>query len=371
MHRPARTFLIIFSGLITGLLLLIAAINYLIDPFDYFKGLSPDGLSKQPLQSHERFDRAIKIMIRKPQAILLGSSRVKAGFSQLYFSQLVGKSAYKAAFNGARFDEIYNYFEHALFNQPDLKDVFIGIDFFAFSETIKPVSEYSLKRLKRETLPFDDFFKLLLSQEVLKLSYENHPFKQVTPKQESRFFAKIDEHEYIGISQSMIEKPQMFFESEKIHIMDSYKIDEKKVEMFRRLVETCNNNHIRLKVVFLPVHNAYGKFIYDCDRWRDFEDLKRQLCSCTPIYDFSGFTALNAEVLSNEEPSTYFFEFSHFSPIYGKIILDKIYGIEDRCPDSGKLLTPENIEDHLKIQSRQRDAWLEQNMSNKQDKNRI
>lgn len=358
MLRPERTFLIIFSGLISGLLLLIAAFNYFIDPFDYFKPMSPNGHSKQPFQSHERFDRAIKIMVRKPQAILLGSSRVKAGFSQSYFSQLVGKPAYKAAFNGARFDEIYSYFEHALYNQPDLKDVFIGIDFFAFSETIKPVSEYSAKRLKRDTLLFDDFFKLLLSREVLKLSYENHPFKQVSPNQESRFCMKIDDHEFIGISQSMIEKPQMFFESEKIHIMDSYKIDEKKVEMFRRLVQICKNNHIQLKVVFLPVHNVYGKFIYDCDRWRDFEELKRQLCSCYPIYDFSGFTTLNAEVLSHEETNTYFFEFSHFSPTYGKIILDKIYGIEDRCPDSGKLLNPENIEEHLMIQSRQRDEWL-------------
>lgn len=361
-HQPERTFLIVFLSCTLSVVFFIGAFNYLIDPFGYFKAPPLVGLNekKLPGNSQERFDRVVKIISKKPQALMLGSSRVRAGFPESYFAHIVGYPAYKAAFSGARFDEIFSYFEHALHNQPDLKAVFIGLDFFAFSKNLTPISEYSEERMRRSSLSMNDLFKLLLSQATLNFSYMTYNHNRDPKKFEviDRIHVKVDENDYIDLGTPMIETPEQFLKAEKKMIFDDYVIDSKKVEMFRKLVQTCQKNNIDLKVAFCPAHANYWETIYQCGRWKDFEDLKRELSAIYPIFDFSGFSEFNTELLSKDAYGTYFFELSHFTPHYGKIILDKAYGIEDRCPQGGFLLTQDTVEKHLKTLREQREVWI-------------
>lgn len=363
--RSVRTYLIIFWSCTLSVVFLIGIFNYLIDPFDYFDAPVLLGLSdkKLPGNNQERFDKAMKIMSKKPKAIIFGSSRVRAGFPESYFSKLVGYPAYKAGFSGARFNEIFSYFEHALYNQPDLKAVFIAIDFFAFSSNLHPISEYSEERLRKNSAPLNDWFKLLFSQGTLKFSYATYKHNLDPKKFEivDRIHVKVDENDYVDLGLGLIESPQDFLKVEKKVIFDDYSIDPKKVEMFRKIVRTCKERNIDLKVIFCPAHANYWETIYQCGRWKDFEKLKRELSVIYPIYDFSGFSSFNTETLSNDVAGTYFFETSHFTPYYGRAILDKIYGVEDRCPNTGVLITPETVEGHLKTLRDQREAWVKEN----------
>ena len=60
----------------------IAVFNYFMDPYEYFGPPVVQGLNdkKLPGPTQERFDRAIKIMRKKPQAVMSGSSRVREAF---------------------------------------------------------------------------------------------------------------------------------------------------------------------------------------------------------------------------------------------------------------------------------------------------
>lgn len=360
-----KTFLRVFVSLSFSIIMFIGLFNFLIDPYGYFKSPTLPGLngSKLPGHSQERFDKVIKIMTQKPQAILLGSSRVRAGFPSSYYSQLTGYPAYKAAFSGARFHEIFAYFEHALHNQPDLKAVFLGLDFFSFSKHLTPIAEYSEERMRRSSPLLNDIFKLLLSQVSLKFSYETLKHNQDPQRFEmtNRIHVKVDENDYIDLGTPMIETPEAFLNAEKRMIFDHYEIDPNKVEMFRQIVQTCQEKNIDLKVVFCPIHALYWEMIYQCNRWQDFEQLKKVLSAIYPIYDFSGFSPMNTEALAKEKIGQYYFEMSHFTPFYGVAILDKVFGIEDRCAGCGFLLTPETIESHLKMQREQHDTWVAQN----------
>ncbi len=362
MKVPERVFLIIFISCSLSAVVLIGLFNYFIDPFGYFYTPTWEGYNEKKLPGNvqERFDRVVRIISQKPQAILLGSSRVRAGFAASSMEHIVGYPAYKAAFSGARFNEIFAYFEHALVNQPELKAVFIGLDFFAFSKNLPPVAEYSEERMRRSSLSMNDLFKLLLSQATLKFSYKTHEHNRDPMKFETvdRIHVKIDKDDYVDLGTPMIENPQDFLKAEKKMIFDDYEIDEKKVEMFRKIVQTCKKRNIDLKVAFCPAHAHYWETIYQCGLWSEFENLKRQLSAIYPIYDFSGYSDFNTEVLSKETSSTYFFELSHFTPHYGNIILDKVYNIKDRCPDSGFLLNAESIEPHLKTLRDQREEWI-------------
>ena len=178
--RSVRTFLLTFFCITIPTLLTVAALNYFIDPYEYFNTAKVDGYNKYKLgdminTSHERFDRAVAIMRLKPKAILLGTSRVKAGFETSYFSKIVDQKAYKVVFSGARFDELYAYFMHSLFNQPDLKHVFLAIDFHSFSDKLNATPDFSAERLSRQNLPLNDILNLLLSYGNLKFSHETYP----------------------------------------------------------------------------------------------------------------------------------------------------------------------------------------------------
>lgn len=363
--KPHQKFLLVFFICTSCSLLFVGVFNYLIDPFDYFKVPSTliQNEKKLPGNIQERFTRAMRIMSNKPQAIMLGSSRVRAGFAESHYQKLVGYPAYKAAFSGARFDEIFSYFEHALLNQPDLKAAFIGIDFFSFSENLTPIAEYSEDRMRRSSATIHDWFKLLLSKDTLKFSYEtyNHNKDPTKMEIESRTHVKVDDHDYLDLSVSMIDSPQDFLKAEKRVNFDHYVLDTKKVEMFRKIVETCKEKNIDLKIVVSPAHALYWETIFQSGRWDDFENWKRELSAIYPIYDFSGFSIFNAEALSKDKSGLYLYELSHYTPFYGKMILDKIYGVEDRCPDTGFLLTKNTVNEHLRTLKKQREAWIKQN----------
>ena len=218
-NRSISTFLTVFTFCSLGILLPLVAFNYLMDPFEYFDVPSFAGLNekKLPGSTQERFDKAMKIISKKPQAIMLGSSRVRAGFPASYYGDLVGYPAFKVAFSGARFDEIFAYFEHALYNQPDLKAVFIGLDFFAFSKNLSPITEYSKESLKKSSASINDLFKLLFSKHTLYFSYATYEHNR-DPKKfevENRIHVKIEDNDYVDLGMPMIESPQDFLRAEK------------------------------------------------------------------------------------------------------------------------------------------------------------
>lgn len=364
MKRPDQKFLIIFLSCSLIAVFSIGAFNYLMDPFEYFETPIFFGMNeKMQSDAQERFDRALKIMVVKPKAIMFGSSRVHAGFPVNRLSQLVGYPVYKAAFSGARFNEINGYFEHALHNQPDLKAVFIGLDFFAFSKNLDPVTEYTEDRLRKSSPSLIDLFRLFLSYATLKYSYATYKHNLGIKKAqiEDRTRVKVNEDNMNVLVVKKNDLPQDFLKNEKKGIFDNYVIDPKKIEMFRRIVLTCKERNIDLKVIFCAAHAHYWETIFQSGCWNDFEDLKRQLCGIYPIHDFSGFSSFNTEPLSEDVVSNYFFEVSHFTPFYGTAILDKIYGIEDRCPNAGFLLTKDTVEGYLKTQREQRETWVKNN----------
>jgi hypothetical protein len=337
--------------------------NVIMDPYDYFETSSTIVAVNNKKLSHdisERLKVAVEVIKSKPQAILLGSSRVRAGFDNNYFGNLVNQKSQKVAFSGARFEEIFGYFEHALANQPNLKEVFLGVDFFAFAESLKPVEEYSKERLGKPFLPLNDVFKLVFSKHVLHSSYQTLKFNldPIGYEYLDRYHVKLDDGIYITISQSMLEKPDEYLKIDKKLFIGNYQIDPYKVSLFKKMVDLCHEKNINLKVVFLPTHSVYAEMLCQCGAWEQFEKLKHTLVSICPIYDFSGFTSYNSESLPTaDQDFANFFEISHFKPSYGKIILDKVYGKNDCCSDTGILLTEKNVEKSLIKMRKQHLNW--------------
>lgn len=348
MSKDHRRFVSIFFLFLTPLLLGAAIINYAVDPFAIHQSpiVSKCNEVKVCLESHDRLHKAIEIGRKKPKALFLGSSRVLALQSD-DFNQTNGLDFYNAGLRGANFEEIYHYFEHALYHQPDLKLVVIGLDFCAFNQALRPTADFSLERLKGKVVTWRDFNASLFSWDALKSSF-------ITLK--SNYY-----HNPSQVAQNEIvaKGDVAYLKMTLANDYKSYKTDPKKIQMFKQLVETCKKHSIELKAFFCPMQAIYWEAIYRHNLWPQFEDLKRQLCAIHPIWDFSGFNCVTMRTLEETVGESFYYECSHFRPIVGKLMAEKMFDSIQSPKDFGFLLTPSTIEWALEQVRQEAKNWLE------------
>jgi hypothetical protein len=174
---PFYQFLTVFFSVFATGSLLVIGFNLLVDPYSNFHSIKIKHLNEvrnvtDVLVSDCRFYRSLQISHLKPKVIFLGSSRIMAGINPENLIHMIGeKSIYNAGFHGARFDEIYDFFNHALHFQPELKKVFIGIDFFAF-QTSKKKNQEQLYTIKASHYSLNNLQICLFSKKGVIASYK-------------------------------------------------------------------------------------------------------------------------------------------------------------------------------------------------------
>jgi hypothetical protein len=307
--------------------------NYLIDPY----GLRSLDTIKRINDSRYIIDRpavALALAIYKPKTIVLGTSRAALGFnSDVLKAYHEDGQVYNAAFAGADFDEMYAYFQHALYLQPDLKNVILGIDLFSFHENRKAQISFDEELLLRDDFPIKSIKNLFLSANALYTSCECL-FVSLFGIERENPILKLGEKNYLARTLN-----------DETSYKD-YQMGQNKFKNFKKLVDVCKEHSIELKVYLSPVKAMYWEAYWDNNLWPHLENLKRQLCSVYPIWDFSGFNPITMQTLDTNGDSLYY-DCSHFTPIVGNLILQRMLG-RPSCIDSiGYLLTPETVEGSL------------------------
>ena len=331
---------------------LIGILNWLVDPYDIFFSARYKRINeiKTACKIQERLYRAIEVKRRRPDAIILGSSRPMCGIDLDYLKKGDYQCAYNAGFGGANIEEIYHFFEHAIYWQPNLKLVILGIDFFAFNLNNHPRPDFSPDYLKSGTLDFKHFLTLLFSKAALTRSYEtvknnafdsellepylpnglHNPFLTM----QNYFYTKED-IEYIKLS--FLENPDIYLK---------FELDYKKIIFFQKIVDRCLENNIELKVFFCPTKAIYWEAVYRMQLWTSLEDLKRRLSAIWPLWDFSGYNPVTTQAIEQADNPLYF-ETSHFRPYVGNLILDRLFDQPQALQDFGYYLTPATVENVL------------------------
>lgn len=114
----------------------------------------------------------------------------------------------------------------------------------------------------------------------------------------------------------------------------------------RGLKELCQANGIEFQLYLGPSY--YLTWLgYQGARREELKGFQRGLAAIAPYWDFTGLNPIT-------EDRYYFYEASHYRPIVGDMIADRIYGGGEKCPAwFGTLVTPENVEGHLQAQDRE------------------
>lgn len=341
------------------------AINIVIDPYGIWNLWSNRSVNtfKTEQTKHERLYKAIEIVNVKPDVVFVGTSRTRIGLDPGYYSS--NKHVYNAAVASANMNEMLLYFKHALQNQLELKEVIVGIDFYAFNQNLANRPDLPTKQIEKNHITFNSFIETSASLDALLSSIK-------TLRNNIGNNSKASSFDYNGKSSEIdlqntygnIVDLRGFTKINKINIGDKeaylkYDISQDYVNDFKELIDICRERNINVKVFISPSHATDMEAIRVSGQWEKFENMKRTLCNITPVWDFSGYNSITTEnITSNRQ---YYWDSSHYKKIVGDKILDKINGIDNSPVDFGVIITPENIDRHLKYIRKSREMWANDN----------
>lgn len=411
----------------------------------------------------------------QPKAIFLGTSTALKLSTE--HPALKVQPVYNLALPGAKMRDIKSYFDDTLANHPDLQEVVLSLDFFAFGGQKKPVKptpesqpekpqEVTVVRTNKYSVTIPELVKINFSLDTLTASLrkitfpdlvlpqsgeepklerqkkskvlsaridrkssaklksknrkkvrrkskedakENKRLKTEKPKQKelkksndkptNKPNQKVEKKVNSPVKKTQatkpdkdkqkqktpLAKPKVENKNEKITLYkDSdrysnfqrvmkmyltektlykdYNLSEEELAAFKAIVDTCKQRKIKLTVLIAPVHAAQLELINRADIWSEFENWKRQIVKITPVWDFSSYSNLTTEPIGDNMEN--FVDSVHYRDEVANLIMNRIYNYKsEKVPAKfGKLISPKNIEAHLKVVREQRLNWKDNNL---------
>jgi hypothetical protein len=347
----------IFFGLSLFGALLVGGVNYVVDPYGIYK---TNIFQNKPEQDKNiRLAKVVKVEELKPVSISLGTSRTEYGYdpNHEYFS----KPSYNLAVSGASLYENRLYLEHAI-KQGNLKEVLLVVDWRMFNDPKMRKSDdfedsFNIKNNYKQLFSIDLFkssFKTILNQKTKNSYLENG--------QRDWYFNQENIDKQGGHLKVMNKDEEKYYQKSDFKYNSNIYQDTKKdsLEDFRKILELCHQNNIKLDIVFGPSHirqwEAYD-YYQDIETWYKWKKdvvlfvekiAKEQEKNPYRIMDFSIYHELTAETVPTnpKEKMKYHWEASHYKKELGDIVLERLLNISP-YKDFGVELNSENIDSHI------------------------
>ena len=337
--------------------ILIGGVNYVVDPYGIYK---TNIFQNKPEQDKNiRLAKVVKVEELKPVSISLGTSRTEYGYdpNHEYFS----KPSYNLAVSGASLYENRLYLEHAI-KQGNLKEVILVADWIMFNTKFMTKSydfedSFNIENIYKQLFSVDLFrssFKTILNQKTKNSYLENG--------QRDWYFDQENIDKKGGHLKVMNKDEEKYYQKSDFKYNSNIYQDTKKdsFEDFRKILELCYQNNIKLDIVFGPSHirqwEAYD-YYQDIETWYKWKkDVVLFVAKIadeqekTPyrIMDFSVYHELTAETVPTnpKEKMKYHWEASHYKKELGDIVLDRLLDISP-YKDFGIELNSQNIDFHI------------------------
>ncbi len=349
-------------------LLGITAINVVADPFRVFGIPRRKGVNDH-VPNTSGFDRIAKpyeVLRVGPRTVLVGSSTAHSGFLPIAeWQTALPRPAYNYALLGASAHEVRLSLEQALRECP-VEAALMVADFFAFNAYYRDNERFDSARLvaaTRHAWPGflgADLFAFCLGGDALGLSWTT---VLASWQQNAGSAVSADpEHNYPWLAhfrnceRSYLDK---WFPSPTRTYEFSSQAGCDRLSDFDIALRVCTDRGVRLIVICPPIHARFQEALAVAGAWPIYEEWKRQIALRTrlrqsqvggpgvvELWDFSLFNEITCEPLPAEgtQRMRYFFDSAHFTPEFGRVILDEIL---NGAPQLGVRLDQVEIESHL------------------------
>lgn len=354
MNKPCKTWITLWF-LTASLVLVVAIFNYIVDASGLRAHDETTYWSPAPLHTPWR-----DVQKQKPASIILGTSRAEFGYraNHPYLTQ----PAYNFATTYSSLHYSLRKLKWAI-QQGTVSQVLLIADFGSFNIPIGP-KDFQLTSI-------DSLLNLLsiqsLQQNISAIQLTQAPTPTTVQKADA-FLSRI--MAFGGHKLIMSEDEQSFFLrfNKNSRYLDS---DIDPFDDLREILALCYENNIKLDIVFGPSHIRLWEALDIASGIEFFEDWKKEVVQTVysaahkrgkapyRVFDFSVYHPLTAEPVpdARKQKMTYYLDSSHYSPVLGDIVLDRLNGTS-KYDDFGVSLTPDNIEAHLKAEALKRPQFI-------------
>ncbi len=386
------------SVLVVSALLLLAAVaggNALVDPFGIYRWVEIPGFNaaKPAIYHRVRLLKAYEVRRLRPDAVVLGSSRVHLGIRPSHpgWSQRF-RRPYNLGFDGATTKEMYHYLVHAQAAGP-LRQVLLGLDTYHLSQapgSTRPGFDAALllgeARWRNLPRAIAADLKLLISAGTLResldtllaqdgaeplwLAADGQRLGEVFFRRPEESFQKFGPRHYFD----EIDKLEVGFQLEwripaaparPTSPASAPAVDPvNSLGYIAKILAYCRRHGIDLHIFLTPSHVHQLELSAATGAWPALEDGKRALVELVaadarhhagrepvPVWDFSGYSTVTTEPLPaphSRAELNYYWDSSHFKDRVGDWVLDRLLGTAGAgqpVPDDfGRRLTPQTVE---------------------------
>lgn len=344
----------ILLGLILIVIIFVAALNYIVDPYNLYK--TNLYKIKPKLVNQMRLVKLSQVRDIKPKSVILGTSRADLAIdpNHNYFN----KPSYNLSNSGATIYETKFYVKDIV-KQKNLESILLVLDWRMFND----------EKMKK-TEDFESYFNFFNPYKFL-LNYTTFKDSIYTLKNQNTqniYFDNglmNDSHmaSYVikeGGHLKLMKKEERFYYS-IFSSNNTYKDTGKNsFDDFKEILQLCYKNNIKLNIIFGPSHiRQWESFDYHIGynvfvKWkRDVvffveKIAKEENKEPFKIVDFSVYHELTAEQIpkDNEQIMKYHWESSHYKKELGNIVLDRLLGISS-YKDFGTEINIQNIDEHI------------------------
>lgn len=352
--------------------LLVPAFVAVVDPYDHVGTPHIEGFNANKPRAAERphYPKMDALRHGNPASVLLGSSRVGDGLEPTHPGLL--QPALNLGYGGHTWQDSLDILE-ALLARKDhaLRQVVLHVD--AFNANAALLRSPSLARSSLDVLESN---RVLLSGEARKDAWITVRDQARTPTGVfASGFYKAPERE--GLRSSEATERAMAFGvflpgggcAPRVTGRTGAPMD-----VLARVLALAYANDLDLYIVIGPSHARMWELEAALGLAGFAEQWKRELVQANqalaaasgrtpfPFWDFSGFNRMTTEPThaATQKPMRWHYESSHFRPVAGRIVLDRVFGLNGAAEawgDVGVRLTPDTLEAHLQQQRDARARW--------------
>lgn len=309
------------------ILLSIAIFNFSVDAFSIFNIVKIHNFNyiKPDKDRNQRITKVVSLKLEKRNidAVFLGSSRVNSTISEDYYFKRTGNIAKNLGMNALSHDEIFKLAQSVVKIHPEIKTIYLGLDFFRFLEKNKD-NKRDVLISDNPKLTIAEFNPLILSFNTTIASINtvigNLRDKNIAiENKETVFFNKL----------------RMYVYNYKDAILSDDEI--KKIKLFKEMMNSIGYNVV---IYTNPTHAIDLALIDKLGYLNLFFEWKEKLAKEFDYIDFAFVNDITAEKV--DENTKYWLEISHASELTGSIIIDKMLFDSNNY---GFLITNKNVKE--------------------------
>jgi len=369
-----RSYVTLFGAVAAAALAIVAALNYLVDPYLLHQWDSP--LLQRLRPTHEKLSvwgKTYAVARYRPAVVYIGNSRTEMGLSADADEVFPGQSVFNSAVSGASIGDAMQLARHAA-RVSRIDTMVWGLDAPSFS--MEPGSagiEPGLLEagpaffVRRALLNIKRSLTLDMTQDTLRLL--SGSYGQIC-RSSLALYGQRDQrcvsdriHGWGGTAKAMIPRLQEFGAGAGPTPRALQAFDATVGELCR------SSTHLRLRLYINPTHAMTMDVLYYRGRWADMERWQGDLAALAEryrqqgcdvrVHDFSGFNSITSEAIpqfGGGREMQYYWEASHYRDNVGRMILARLFGGEAAPDDFGVELTPTTLPAHQQAMRAARDA---------------